>query len=347
MNQQIALVSSILATLCQFGHAEDLADLKAQRILACESAAEMAISEYRIGGSLEMVLEMQEQLVEAKLDVEPTRDKRIEVFTELVKSRIDFEGDAEGRKGRLGSAALDIAAAKAARLRASILLAKSRGDQLPDEQVKNLQEQLVQALEVSVKQAIAEFRIGRTVFRQVVEALEQLADAKLDVTPTRDKRIEILTELVGVCTNAENRVGAQMKARLATQLDFAAAKAVRMRAEVALAKEKRSPKLPALQEQRVLACEEAVELVVQLHAQGRANLRRVYEMQEQLVEAKLDVEPTRDKRIEVFTELVKSRMDLERLVEGRFNAGLASKFEFAAAKAVRLRSRRPVGKEPR
>ena len=119
MKKQIALASSVLAILCQFGRADELADLQAQRVLACERAVELAFRRYQAGAdTLSQTLEMQEQLGEAKLELSPTRAQRIAVLIELVEAITDLEKLAE-RKFKAGQVGeLEVVAVKAARLRA-------------------------------------------------------------------------------------------------------------------------------------------------------------------------------------------------------------------------------------
>ncbi len=338
MKKRIALASSVLAILCQFGRADELADLQAQRVLACERAVELAFRRYQAGAdTFSLALEMRGQLVEARLDVAPTREKRIEFLTGLVKTSMEEEGLAERnfKAGRVSG--FDLAAAKAARLRVAILLAKNRIDQLPGEHVKNLQGQLVQAWENVVELADSRYRQGSAPFQRVMEARERLVEARLELAPTREKRLEILAELVDVCKNTEQLAERNFEAGGVNESEVAAAKVARLRAAVLLAKGKGGDNLADLQTQRVLACERAIELAFRRYQAGADALSQTLEMQEQLGEARLDVEPTRAQRIAVLTELVEAITDLEKLAERKFKAGQVGELEVVAVKAARLR----------
>jgi Sigma-70, region 4 len=100
------------------------------------------------------------------------------------------------------------------------------------ERLRELQRERVKALEEQLNGQFERVKIGKDPLIQFIDAIRELADAKLDIADTRDAKLKVLEEKVKMLEVVEEQVSDLQKAGLQTKQGVAQIKAARIKAEI-------------------------------------------------------------------------------------------------------------------
>jgi len=104
------------------------------------------------------------------------------------------------------------------------------------ERLRELQRERVKALEEQLEGQFERVKIGKDPLIQFIDAIRELAEAKLDLANTRDERHKVLEEKVQTLEEIEKQMTELQAAGLQTKQGVAQAKAARIKAEIELEK---------------------------------------------------------------------------------------------------------------
>jgi hypothetical protein len=105
-----------------------------------------------------------------------------------------------------------------------------------DKRLRQLQEERVKALEEQMQGQFERVKIGKDPLIQLLHAVEELAEARLDVADTQAKRREAIEAMVNELAETEEQMIQLQRAGLQTKQGVAQAKAARLKAEIKLEK---------------------------------------------------------------------------------------------------------------
>lgn len=109
----------------------------------------------------------------------------------------------------------------------------AKGD---NKRLRELQRELVKALEAQLQGQFERVKIGKDPLIQLVSAMQELSEARLDIAESRAERLAAVEELVKQCVVVETQVEQLQIAGLQTKQGVAQATAARLKAEIRLEK---------------------------------------------------------------------------------------------------------------
>src|SRR5262249_16381685 len=104
------------------------------------------------------------------------------------------------------------------------------------ERLRELQRERVKAVEEQMNGQFERVKIGKDPLIQLIDAIRELAEAKLDIADTRDEKLKVLEEKVKFLEDIEKQIAELQNAGLQTLQGVAQAKAARIKAEIELEK---------------------------------------------------------------------------------------------------------------
>jgi outer membrane protein TolC len=105
-----------------------------------------------------------------------------------------------------------------------------------DKRLRQLQEERVKALEEQMQGQFERVKIGKDPLIQLLHAVEELAEARLEIADTLARRREAIEMMVKELTETEEQMIQLQQAGLQTKQGVAQAKAARLKAEIKLEK---------------------------------------------------------------------------------------------------------------
>jgi RNA polymerase sigma factor (sigma-70 family) len=210
----------------------------------------------------------------------------------------------------------------------------------PDETGKAV-DPLVQKLLDAARQRLdaqrAFYEEGRITIDRFLDACVQFEKAELRAATNDAERMAARQRLVDLLKEVENREKAELVVGRGTDADVAEASQARQQAEMELKNAKQDfDQYDAKAQQLVETARRRYEAQQQYYKQGRITIDRIVDASQQLAEAELRLAKTDFERIAPRKRHLDRVKEIEAREEGEFNAGRATKADFAEVTTRRI-----------
>ncbi len=320
---------------------------------ALQTRAELARDRYLQGSSnFELVFDVEQDLLTANLDLATTTADRIAALEQMVSNRKQDE-EHERMCLEIGTGReTAFAAAKVARLKAEITLAKEIGAAVAESdsrsepaegQLQRLLTQWRDALQTRVEHLQARYMEGDTDIELVFDTERDLLTANLELATTPSDRIVALEKMTSSMGQREAFQRMRFESGSGSRADLLAAKAARLNAEITLFNkigagptERADASLRRVLTERRDTLELRVQVLRSLFESGSANLESVSYAKMDFLNADLDLATTPAERIAALEQMVSIMNKVEDLQRIRIEAGIGREADFLEAKTRRL-----------
>jgi len=300
------------------GTAAQMEPLLKQRRDALDALVQILVANYQVGAvDFNRLSYALHRLGDAGLELAKGKDQRTAACQGQVALCRDVPKICQARFAAGTVSEIDVCVARAEQAKAEFQLSCEKAGSNPA-QVESLRKERRLALEKAVEVRTRQFQVGIADFNSMALEKSQVAEAELELAKNKGARIAICQKQLELSRDIEKTWEVRYKSGLVNQTGPLAARALRLKAEIRLWREKEGDaqtQVEPLAKERRAALQKLVSMLVDHYRVGAVDFDCVSQAMAGLADAELEMATNKDSRIAVCQGQLELSRDVEKICE--------------------------------